>query len=225
MPAASGGGPQHFGPQILLRENQRALLREERVGARMVAVHVRVDQHLDRRVGERPDRLQRLFSDLSVLRVHHQDAVPSKQHQSPAAGRVGVSGIEALRTVQHEEIRRHLFRHPNLNPVPGRLITLGKRERPLARRDERGGIFRALSTRDHGAARDSHAHQQERTRVQHEETRFMAIAPAVRNSAGERCASRHRSFRRHGSPDPSSWLMDDNRQPEIAPLRATSSPA
>ena len=41
-------------------------------------------------------------------------------------------GIETFRSMQHEEIRRHLRRHHDLDLVPRRLIAGRKRERALA---------------------------------------------------------------------------------------------
>ncbi len=62
---------------------------------------------------------------------------------------IGVSWIEPLRTVEHKEIRRHLFRHHNLDPVPGRLVAFRKRVRTLSGCNDRDRIFRSLS-QEHG---------------------------------------------------------------------------
>ena len=44
------------------------------VAADVIAVHVRVDDVADRRVGDRPDRGQQLRAERRELRVHDQDA-------------------------------------------------------------------------------------------------------------------------------------------------------
>jgi len=48
---------QHLTAQIFLREDHRPLLGEERIGAGVVAMNMRVDHDLDGRVREQPDRL------------------------------------------------------------------------------------------------------------------------------------------------------------------------
>ena len=159
---------QHLCAQIVLREDQRPLLCEEGVGAGMVGMNMRVDHDLDRCVGERPDRCQCLFGHLSVLGIHHQDAIRSEERHHPATGRVGVCRIKAFRTMQHKEIRRHLCRHHDRNLVPGRLVALRKRVRAFSRCDDRDGIFRPLrpGQRRNSGDRD-HTQQQQRTFFHH----------------------------------------------------------
>ena len=134
----------HLIAQILLREDHGALLREEGVRAGVVGMNVRVHEDLERPVGERPNRLQRFVGDLPVLGVHHQHAVGAEEHHRSAAGRIGMCGVEAFRSMEHEKIRRHLRRHQDLDPVPRRLIARRKRERTFARRDDRDRISRLL---------------------------------------------------------------------------------
>ena len=69
--------------------------------------------------------------------IHHQHAVRSEERHGSAAGRIGVGRIEALRPMQHEEIRRHLLRHHDFDLVPRRLVASRKRERAFAWRDSR----------------------------------------------------------------------------------------
>ena len=81
------------------------LHRKKGVGTGMVRMNMRVDQDLDGAVGKRPNCRQCLLGNLSVLGVHQQDAIRSKQHHGPAAGRIGVCPVKAARTVQSNEIR------------------------------------------------------------------------------------------------------------------------
>ena len=141
-------------PQVLLREEQRSLVDEEGVGSSVVRVHMRVDEHSNGRAGERPDRLQCLVGHLPVFGIHQQDAIRSEERHGPAAGCIGMRRIEAFRAVEHEEVRRHLGRHQDLNLVPRRLVSVGKRVRTLAWRDDLDGIGRLLRPHHRGNSRN-----------------------------------------------------------------------
>ena len=101
---------------------------------------MRVDGNPEGRVGKGSNRLQRLFGDLPVLRIDHQDAVGSEQHHHPSAGRIRVRGIEGFRSVKDEQVRRHLRRDHDPNLVPRRFVARGKRVGAFSRRDELNGI-------------------------------------------------------------------------------------
>ena len=179
---------------------------------------VRVDEHLERRVGERADRLQRFLGDLSVLGVHQQHAVRSEQHHGPAAGPVGMRGIETFRSMQHEEIRRHLRRHHDLDLVPRRLIAGRKRERALAGRDELDRIAGRLHRRRRGGARERKGRQDKARACFQHDPRIIAClsgGQTPRQAGSCRfCMERgeHRDVR-------SCSLDDDDRSSMLAPDR------
>ena len=83
--------------QFFARKDHGALLGKERIARGVVAMNVGVDEIADRPRADAPDRCQDLVAELGVLRIDHEDAVRSREHADPAAGRILVGRIETAR--------------------------------------------------------------------------------------------------------------------------------
>ena len=95
--------------QFGTRHDHDAHLAEILVAARVIAVHVRVDEEADAAVGDLLDSCHDLVGERSELRIDHEHAIGSGKHANPSARsfqRVQVAGDFCRLDLRLAEIRR-----------------------------------------------------------------------------------------------------------------------
>jgi hypothetical protein len=97
--------PRHVAAEFFPRNQQRALFHNVAIAAGVVDVQVGVCQVANRLRTDFADRGQDLAGDLLVLRVHHEDAIWTREDANPPARaiRVILVGIPG-RASEHVEI-------------------------------------------------------------------------------------------------------------------------
>ena len=134
----------HLVAQLFTRKDQRALLGEECIARRVVAVDVGVDEIADRAAADLAHGRQDLVVELRVLRIDHENAVRPREHADAAAGGILVRRVKPARAGQHVDVRPELFGNDlDLVEVHGlRRRARGKRRHRQSDRQQQCGFHR-----------------------------------------------------------------------------------